>query len=131
MRHAFLILTMSKMWESARDPGLVEESMIIDENPGDETFILSLQAIQQDLAWERCRQLQAEDVVVAGRVISGNKGGVVALVQGLKAFVHFCKCHRLVLDLCTKVSYILWLGAWHELSFMYSHIYKFYPFCCC
>ena len=49
-------------------PGLVEEFMIIDENPSDETLILSLQAIQQELAWERCRQLQAEDVVATGKV---------------------------------------------------------------
>ncbi|CAN6295307.1 unnamed protein product [Urochloa humidicola] len=70
-------------------PGLVEEFMIIDENPGDETLILSLQAIQQELAWERCRQLQAEDVVATGKVIGGNKGGVVALVEGLKGFVPF------------------------------------------
>jgi hypothetical protein len=27
-----------------------------------------LQSIQQDLAWERCRQLQAEDVVITGKV---------------------------------------------------------------
>ncbi|GJN31296.1 hypothetical protein PR202_gb19678 [Eleusine coracana subsp. coracana] len=86
-RHAFLIL--NNVEDAGIRPGLVEEFMIIDENPSDETLILSLQAIQQDLAWERCRQLQAEDVVVTGKVIGGNKGGVVALVEGLKAFVPF------------------------------------------
>nr|CAB3496111.1 unnamed protein product [Digitaria exilis] len=83
------LLDIDNVEEAGIRPGLVEEFMIIDENPGDETLILSLQAIQQELAWERCRQLQAEDVVATGRVISGNKGGVVALVEGLKGFVPF------------------------------------------
>ncbi|OEL34010.1 30S ribosomal protein S1, chloroplastic [Dichanthelium oligosanthes] len=100
------LLDIDNVEDAGIRPGLVEEFMIIDENPGDETLILSLQAIQQELAWERCRQLQAEDVVTTGKVISsvlficfscqfclqvigGNKGGVVALVEGLKGFVPF------------------------------------------
>ncbi|RVW71609.1 30S ribosomal protein S1, chloroplastic [Vitis vinifera] len=50
----------------------------------DDSLILSLRSIQYDLAWERCRQLQAEDVVVKGKVVGANKGGVVALVEGLR-----------------------------------------------
>ncbi|KAL2941419.1 30S ribosomal protein S1 chloroplastic, partial [Bienertia sinuspersici] len=38
---------------------------------------------------ERCRKLQAEDVVVKGKVVGANKGGVVALVEGLHGFVPF------------------------------------------
>ncbi|VAH90113.1 unnamed protein product [Triticum turgidum subsp. durum] len=83
------LLDIDNIEEAGIRPGLVEQFMIIDENPNDETLILSLQSIQQDLAWERCRQLQAEDVVITGKVIGGNKGGVVALVEGLKAFVPF------------------------------------------
>lgn len=49
-------------------PGLKEEFVIIGENEADDSLILSLRAIQYDLAWERCRQLQAEDVVVKGKV---------------------------------------------------------------
>jgi hypothetical protein len=48
-------------------PGAKEEFVIIDENEAD-GLILSLRSIQYDLAWERCRQLQAEDVVVKGKV---------------------------------------------------------------
>ena len=62
------LLDIDNVEEAGIRPGLVEEFMIIDENPGDETLILSLQAIQQELAWERCRQLQAEDVIVTGKV---------------------------------------------------------------
>lgn len=70
-------------------PGMREEFIIIGENEADDSLILSLKSIQQALAWERCRQLQAEDVVVKGKVVGANKGGVVALVEGLRGFVPF------------------------------------------
>ncbi|GKV06815.1 hypothetical protein SLEP1_g18651 [Rubroshorea leprosula] len=70
-------------------PGMREEFVIVDENEADDSLILSLKAIQYELAWERCRQLQAEDVVVKGKVVDANKGGVVAVVEGLKGFVPF------------------------------------------
>ncbi|CAL9136692.1 unnamed protein product [Musa textilis] len=70
-------------------PGLVEEFVIIGEHNADDSLILSLRSIQYDLAWERCRQLQAEDVIVKGKVVGGNKGGVVAIVEGLRGFVPF------------------------------------------
>ncbi|KAL3351199.1 hypothetical protein AABB24_019683 [Solanum stoloniferum] len=70
-------------------PGFKDEFVVIGENEADDSVILSLRSIQYDLAWERCRQLQAEDVVVKGKVISANKGGVVALVEGLRAFIPF------------------------------------------
>ncbi|CAL9782522.1 unnamed protein product [Musa acuminata subsp. burmannicoides] len=70
-------------------PGLVEEFVIIGEKTADDSLVLSLRSIQYGLAWERCRQLQAEDVVVKGQVVGGNKGGVVAIVEGLRGFVPF------------------------------------------
>ncbi|KAK4265955.1 hypothetical protein QN277_026938 [Acacia crassicarpa] len=70
-------------------PGLRDEFVIIGENEVDDSLILSLRSMQYDLAWERCRQLQAEDVVVKGKVLGANKGGVVALVEGLRGFVPF------------------------------------------
>ncbi|KAJ8766488.1 hypothetical protein K2173_022547 [Erythroxylum novogranatense] len=70
-------------------PGVKEEFVIIGENEIDDSLILSLRLIQYDLAWERCRQLQAEDVTVKGKVLSANKGGVVAQVEGLRGFVPF------------------------------------------
>ncbi|KAK3418123.1 30S ribosomal protein S1, chloroplastic [Eucalyptus grandis] len=70
-------------------PGMKEEFVIIGENEADDSLILSLRTIQYDLAWERCRQLQAEDVVVKGKVVGANKGGVVAVVEGLRGFVPF------------------------------------------
>lgn len=49
-------------------PGFREEFVIIGENEADDSLILSLKSLQFDLSWERCRQLQAEDVVVKGKV---------------------------------------------------------------
>ncbi|KAD5802907.1 hypothetical protein E3N88_14267 [Mikania micrantha] len=70
-------------------PGLREEFVIIGENEHDDSLVLSLRQIQYDLAWERCRQLQAEDVVVTAKVVGANKGGIVAVVEGLRGFVPF------------------------------------------
>ncbi|KAF4362120.1 hypothetical protein F8388_023972, partial [Cannabis sativa] len=66
--------------------GLKMDFVIIGEN-------------EYDLAWERCRQLQAEDVVVKGKVVGANKGGVVAVVEGLRGFVPF-----------SQISSVLCLG---------------------
>lgn len=49
-------------------PGLRQEFVIIGENEADDSLYLSLRVIQYELAWERCKQLQAEDVVVKGKV---------------------------------------------------------------
>lgn len=49
-------------------PGMRDEFIIIGENDADDSLVLSLRSIQYDTAWERCRQLQAEDVVVKGKV---------------------------------------------------------------
>uniref|UniRef100_A0A2N9EIE9 Small ribosomal subunit protein bS1c n=1 Tax=Fagus sylvatica TaxID=28930 RepID=A0A2N9EIE9_FAGSY len=70
-------------------PGLKDEFVIIGENDVDDSLVLSLRSIQYELAWERCRQLQAEDVVIKGKVVAANKGGVVAVVEGLRGFVPF------------------------------------------
>ncbi|KAF5452213.1 hypothetical protein F2P56_027240 [Juglans regia] len=70
-------------------PGLKEEFVIIGENDADDSLILSLRTIQYGLAWERCRQLQAEDVVLKGKVVGANKGGIVAMVEALRGFVPF------------------------------------------
>lgn len=66
-------------------PGLREEFVIIGENESDDSLILSLRSIQYDLAWERCRQLQAEDVVVKGKVgISTPIFGAFVCIRRLK-----------------------------------------------
>ncbi|KAG4946187.1 hypothetical protein AAZX31_15G131000 [Glycine max] len=87
--HEACIHRIKNVEEAGIIPGMREEFMIIDENQADDTLILSLRSIQYDIAWERCRQLKAEDAVVKGKVINANKGGLVAQVEGLKGFVPF------------------------------------------
>ncbi|KAK9288120.1 hypothetical protein L1049_016568 [Liquidambar formosana] len=70
-------------------PGLREEFIIIGENKANDSLVVSLRSIQYDLAWERCRQLQAEDAVLKGKIVGANKGGVFALVEGIRGFVPF------------------------------------------
>lgn len=70
-------------------PGVQEEFVIIGQNEEDDGLMLSLKSIQYELAWERCRQLQAADVMVMGTVIDGNNGGVVVMLEGLLGFVPF------------------------------------------
>ncbi|XP_068663144.1 small ribosomal subunit protein bS1c [Aristolochia californica] len=70
-------------------PGLRDEFVIVDENEADDSLIVSLRSLQYDLAWERCRQLQAEDVIIKGKVVGANKGGVVAIVEALRGFVPY------------------------------------------
>lgn len=62
------IYRMKNVEEAGIVPGLKDEFVIIGENEADDSLILSLRSIQYELSWERCRQLQAEDVVVKGKV---------------------------------------------------------------
>ncbi|KAJ6891472.1 30S ribosomal protein S1 [Populus alba x Populus x berolinensis] len=80
---------IKRVEEAGIVPGMREEFVIIGENEADDSLILSLRSIQYELAWERCRQLQAEDAIVKGKVVGGNRGGVVAVVEGLQGFVPF------------------------------------------
>lgn len=83
------IHSLKRVEEAGIVPGLYEEFIVIGENESDDSLILSLRTSQYDLAWERCRQLQTEDVVVKGKIVGANKGGVVALVEGLRGFIPF------------------------------------------
>ncbi|KAJ1699220.1 hypothetical protein LUZ63_007732 [Rhynchospora breviuscula] len=84
------ILPAKNMDEAGIYPGLGEEFIITGgDRFGDGTYTLSLKETQYELAWERCRQLQAEDAPVIGKVVGGNTGGIVAIVEGLNGFIPF------------------------------------------
>ncbi|KAJ4764402.1 30S ribosomal protein S1 [Rhynchospora pubera] len=84
------ILPAKNMDEAGIYPGFGEEFVITGGNRfGDGTYTLSLKDTQYELAWERCRQLQAEDAPVIGKVVGGNSGGIVAIVEGLNGFIPF------------------------------------------
>lgn len=79
-------------------PGLVDEFVVVGENSADDSLVLSLRSIEYGHAWERCRQLQAEDVVVNGKVRFFSTALLLAVVRS-----------GLVLDLATddSVSFML------------------------
>ncbi|XP_020244055.1 30S ribosomal protein S1, chloroplastic-like isoform X3 [Asparagus officinalis] len=77
-------------------PGLQQEFVVIGENVVDDSVILSLRLIQCDFAWERCQQLQAEDVIIKSKVVGENKGGILVVVEGLHGFVPFSEIPKVM-----------------------------------
>ncbi|KAH7678567.1 Ribosomal protein S1 protein [Dioscorea alata] len=87
--HEACLYKVKHVAEAGIHPGSKEEFIVVGENAEDDCLVLSLRSIQWDLAWERCRQLQLEDAPTKGKVIGGNKGGVVVIVEGLHGFIPF------------------------------------------
>jgi small subunit ribosomal protein S1 len=49
-------------------PGSKEEYMILREDDDNGRMIVSLRELQKDIAWERCRQLQMDNVTIRAKV---------------------------------------------------------------
>ena len=62
------ILKLKHVEEIGLRPGVQEEFYISRSDDENGRMILSLRRLQFDLAWERCKQLQAEDAVVKAPV---------------------------------------------------------------
>ena len=43
--------------------------------------------LQESICWQRVKQMQEEDVIVNGKVVQINKGGVMVEVEHLRGFV--------------------------------------------
>lgn len=63
-------------------PGTEEEFMIVQEDDDNGRVIVSLRKLQYDISWERCRQLQADDCPVRGKV-----SGYWSLTRGKITYV--------------------------------------------
>ncbi|KAH7442575.1 hypothetical protein KP509_03G095100 [Ceratopteris richardii] len=74
-------------------------------------MVLSLKKTQLDLAWERCKQLQAEDAIGKTLVLAANRGGLVVDVEGLCGFVPFS-------HISSKTSYDDLIGKIIPVKFM-------------
>eukprot|EP00250_Pteridium_aquilinum_P004463 c14667_g2_i1 orf=173-1279(+) len=83
------ILKIKNVEEVGLKPGLEDDFCIIRDDDDNGRLILSLRKIQFELAWERCKQLQAEDAIVKSPVLATNRGGLVVDVEGLRGFVPF------------------------------------------
>ncbi len=62
------IFKLKSLEEVGLMPGTEEEFLILREDDDNGLMILSLRKLQYDLSWERCRQLQSDDVVIRGKV---------------------------------------------------------------
>jgi small subunit ribosomal protein S1 len=60
--------------------------ILTDENE-DGQLTLSIRRIEYMRAWERVRQLQAEDATVHSGVFATNRGGALVRIEGLRGFI--------------------------------------------
>jgi len=63
------------------------EFQIISEEDENGQLLVSIRRIEYRQAWERISALQIEDQVFEAEVVSVNRGGAIALVEGLRAFL--------------------------------------------
>jgi small subunit ribosomal protein S1 len=60
--------------------------ILADEN-GEGQLTLSIRRIEYMIAWERLRQLQAEDATVRSLILDTNRGGALVRIEGLRGFI--------------------------------------------
>lgn len=58
-----------------------------DEEQGQSRFVLSLRSLEEEIAWERLRQMQTEDVTTRSVVFATTDKGVLVTIEGLQGFV--------------------------------------------
>ncbi|MBD1919904.1 S1 RNA-binding domain-containing protein [Microcoleus sp. FACHB-831] len=59
------------------------------DREGNPILCLSIRRLEQKLAWERVRQLQAEDITLYAKVWRIERGGLIVRVEGLSGFVPY------------------------------------------
>jgi len=69
------------------DIGEEYEFEIIRDDDGDGSLTLSVRKIQLEAAWNKCREMQADDEAVNSVVLSVNRGGLLVEVEHLRGFV--------------------------------------------
>lgn len=68
----------------------IREFLLLSEQDevGHEQVFLSLRQLEEKRAWERLRQMQAEDVTVYSKVIATNTNKVLVKIEGLVGSIH-------------------------------------------
>ncbi|KAH7287226.1 hypothetical protein KP509_32G044800 [Ceratopteris richardii] len=105
------ILRIKSVEEVGLIPGLEDDFYVLRSDDDNGRMVLSLKKTQLDLAWERCKQLQAEDAIVKTLVLAANRGGLVVDVEGLRGFVPFS-------HISSKTSYDDLIGKIIPVKFM-------------
>ncbi|OKH21619.1 30S ribosomal protein S1 [Hydrococcus rivularis NIES-593] len=68
-------------------PNETREFFILTDENEDGQLTLSIRRIEYMRAWERVRQLQAEDATVRANVFATNRGGALVRIEGLRGFI--------------------------------------------
>ena len=68
-------------------PGETREFFILTEENEEGQLTLSIRRIEYMRAWERVRQLQAEDATVRSDIFATNRGGALVRIEGLRGFI--------------------------------------------
>jgi len=68
-------------------PNETREFYILTEENEEGQLTLSIRRIEYKRAWERVRQLHAEDATVRSVVFSTNRGGALVKIEGLRGFI--------------------------------------------
>lgn len=73
--------------EEVLRPNETREFFILTDENEDGQLTLSIRRIEYMRAWERVRQLQAEDATVRSNVFATNRGGALVRIEGLRGFI--------------------------------------------
>lgn len=73
--------------EEVLQPEETREFFILTDENEDGQLTLSIRRIEYMRAWERVRQLQAEDATVRSLVFATNRGGALVRIEGLRGFI--------------------------------------------
>jgi small subunit ribosomal protein S1 len=73
--------------EEVLQPNEVREFYILSDENEEGQLTLSIRRIEYMRAWERVRQLQAEDATVRSEVFATNRGGALVRIEGLRGFI--------------------------------------------
>ncbi len=68
-------------------PNETREFFILTEENEEGQLTLSIRRIEYMRAWERVRQLQAEDATVRSTIFATNRGGALVRIEGLRGFI--------------------------------------------
>lgn len=68
-------------------PNETREFFILTDENEEGQLTLSIRRIEYMRAWERVRQLQAEDATVRSNVFATNRGGALVRIEGLRGFI--------------------------------------------
>jgi small subunit ribosomal protein S1 len=81
---------LEQLSESEREELKVgAEIPVYVQSPEDENgnVVLSLRRAQEQISWENVEKLQEEDRVYDSKIVGFNKGGLIAMVAGLRGFI--------------------------------------------